>query len=120
MKKYITAFLTIVTILMLVGCNSETPKLCNGQYNAVGDYEEFMTPYIELDTDKNEFRLCAGAIVSYSEYGTYKETKGTLIATTQNTTFTFEIKNEKTLVLIDNGGYVSLQIPINTQFVFNN
>ena len=120
MKKYITAFLTIVTILMLVGCNSETPKLCNGQYNAVGDYEEFMTPYIELDTDKNEFRLCAGAIISYSEHGTYKETKGTLIATTQNTTFTFEIKDEKTLVLIDNGGYENLQIPINTQFVFDN
>ena len=120
MKRHITAFLIIETILMLVGCNSETPKLCNEQYNAVGDYDEFMTPYIKLDTDKNEFRLCSSAIVSYSEYGTYKETKGTLIATTQNTTFAFEIKNEKTLVLIDNGGYVNLQIPINTQFVFNN
>ena len=119
MKKYISLFLVTIGIFLFAGCDSEAPKLYNGTYNAVGDYEEYLTPYLELDTGKKEFRLGQGIIVSYSEYGTYKATKGKLIATSQNTTFTFEITDEKTLILIDNEGFEYPQIPINTQFVFS-
>lgn len=49
----------------------------------------------------------------------YEVENGTIIATSQSTTFEFEIKDKNTLVLIDNGDNEYFKIPINTQFVFS-
>ena len=100
-------------------CNSDTTSVLSGNYYAVGDYEEMLTPYLWLDTNENKFSLGAGSIVSYAENGFYEIVDGKIIATSQSTTFEFEIKDENTLVLIDNGDNEFIKIPINTQFVFS-
>lgn len=120
MKRFLCCFICIVLMLSSAGCNSNdnTPILSGGYY-AVGDYEEMLTPYLWLDTSTNEFSFGAGAIVSYAEHGGYEVENGTIIATSQSTTFEFEIKDKNTLVLIDNGDNEYFKIPINTQFVFS-
>ena len=90
-------------LFSFVGCDSDTTPVFSGSYYAVGDYEEMLTPYLSLDTDNNEFRFGAGSVVSYQEYGSYKIADGKIIATSQSTTFEFEIKDKNTLILIDNG-----------------
>jgi hypothetical protein len=107
-------------LLSLVGCNSDiNTSLLSGSYYAVGEYEEMLTPYFWLDTSKNEFQFGAGSIISYAEYGTYEIMDGKIIATSQSTTFEFEIRDENTLVLIDNGDNDYFKIPVNTQFVYS-
>ena len=78
-----------------------------------------LTPYLWIDTDENKFALGAGSIISYAEHGTYEIADGKVIATSQSTTFEFEIKDNNTLVLIDNGDNEYFKIPINTQFVYS-
>ena len=78
-----------------------------------------LTPYLWIDTDKNEFSLGAGSIISYAERGTYEIADGKVIATSQSTTFEFEMKDNTTLVLIDNGDNEYFKLPINTQFVYS-
>ena len=120
MKRFLCCFICIVLMLSSAGCNSnDNTPILSGSYYAVGDYEEMVTPYLSLDTDNNEFRFGAGSVVSYQEYGSYKIADGKIIATSQRTTFEFEIKDKNTLVLIDNGDNEYFKIPINTQFVFS-
>ena len=102
-----------------VGCDSNTTPVFYGSYYAVGDYEEMLTPYLFLDDDNNEFCFGPGSVVSYTEYGSYKIVDGKIIATSQSTTFEFEIKDKNTLILIDNGDNDFFKIPINTQFVYS-
>lgn len=104
---------------MLVACNSNTVLLHSGNYYAVGDYEEFLTPYLWLDTSENRFSFGAGSVISYAENGTYEIVDSKIIATSQSTTFEFEIKDKNTLVLTDNGNNEYFKIPISTQFAFS-
>lgn len=122
MRKFITLILVTLSVILFAGCNSDAPVLISGNYYAVGDYEEMLTPYLCIDTDKNEFQFGAGMVVSYAEYGTYKVADGVMIATSESTTYRFEIKDAETLVLIDNGDneYFKTLINTNTQFVLNN
>ncbi|MEE1198414.1 MAG: hypothetical protein U0K54_04630 [Acutalibacteraceae bacterium] len=119
MKRMICCLICLLILFSFAGCNSDTSHVCSGSYYAVGDYEEMLTPYLWIDTDKNEFALGAGSIISYAEYGTYEIADGKVIATSQSTTFEFEIKDNNTLVLIDNGDNEYFKIPINTQFVYS-
>ena len=89
------------------------PKVTSFFIQAVG------LAYLSLDTDNNEFRFGAGSVVSYQEYGSYKIADGKIIATSQSTTFEFEIHDKNTLILIDNGDNDFFKIPINTQFVYS-
>ena len=119
MKRFIALFLITISVFLFVGCRSDAPKPTPGFYYAVGDYEQFLTPYLLLETDKNQFSFGAGSVVSYAEHGSYKVSDGIITATTQRTTFEFEIKDSKTLVLIDVGDSDSYNIPVGTQFVFS-
>ena len=119
MKRIIRCLICLLILLSLVGCNSDTSLVCSGNYYAVSDYEEMLTPYLWIDIDKNEFSLGAGSIVSYAEYGTYEIADGKVIATSQSTTFKFKIKDKNTLVLIDNGDNDYFKIPVNTQFIYS-
>lgn len=121
MKQILCCLIGIFVLTSAVGCTSDsnTPSLLSGNYYAVGDYEEMLTPYLYLDTEKNEFRFGTGLVVSYAEYGTYEVVDGTLIATARSTTFQFEIKDQNTLILIDNGDNEYFKIPVNTEFVFS-
>lgn len=120
MKK-IACYLICLIALCLVGCNTpkNDPPLYSGDYWAVGDYERGTTPYLRLNTEKREFTFCEGALVSYAENGTYSLQDGVLVATTQNLTFRFEIKDERTLVLIDEDACAYFEMPVNTQFEYS-
>ena len=125
MKRIIALCLLTICVFLTIGCNSnvghnsDTPDLLSGNYNAVGDYEEMLTPYFWINTENNEFQFGPGAVISYVEHGTYEVKNGVIIAASQTTTFRFEIKDAKTLILIENGDNDYFKIPINTQFVFS-
>ncbi len=118
MKRICCCLICLLMLFSTVGCSPDTSPVRSGSYYAVGDYEEMLTPYLWIDTDKNIFSLGAGAIVSYAEHGTYEIVDGKVIATSQRTTFEFEIKDRNTLVLINNGDNAYFKIPVDTQFVY--
>lgn len=121
MKRIISCVICLLVLFSFVACDSDAPtaSLISGSYYAVGDYKEMLTPYISLDTDNSEFRFGAGSVISYQEYGSYEIVDGNIVATSQSTTFEFEIKDKNTLVLIDNGDNEYFKIPVNTQFVYS-
>ena len=119
MKRIICCLICFLTLLSAVGCGSDTTPVLSGNYYAVGDYDEMLTPYLSLDTDNSKFRFGAGSVVSYQEYGSYKITDGKLIATSQYTTYEFEIKGDNTLVLTDNGDNDFFKIPVDTEFEYS-
>ena len=119
MKRIIVCLLCILVILLLTSCNSDATPVLSGNYYAVGDYEEMLTPYLLLDTTDNQFAFGPGSVVSYAEHGSYKITDGKIIATSLSTTYEFDIKDERTLVLVNNGDKKFFKIPIGTQFVYS-
>ena len=119
MKLMTCYFICLLVLLSFVGCNTDTNPVLSGNYYAVGDYEEMLTPYLWIDTDKNVFSLGAGSIISYSEHGKYEIADGKVIATSQITTLEFEIIDKNTLAMIDNGDNEYFKIPINTQFLYS-
>ena len=119
MKRIIYCLIFLLTLFSFVGCGSDTTPILSGSYYAVGDYEKMLTPYLWLDTNENKFSLGAGSVVSYAENGSHKILDGKIIATSQSTTFEFEIKDKNTLILIDNGDKDFFKIPISTQFVYS-
>ena len=119
MKRIFCSLVCFLILFSIAGCNSDTCPVRSGNYYAVGDYEEMLTPYLWIDTDNNEFRFGAGSVVSYQEYGSQKIADGKIIATSQSTTCKCEIKDKNTLVLIDNGDNDYFKIPVNTQFIYS-
>ena len=120
--KRIACFLTALLVLcVLAGCstNQNDGKLYSGYYLAQGDYARGTTPYVTLDTEKREFSFCEGALVSYAESGTYSVQEGILVATTQSMTFRFDLKDSRTLVLIDEDAGAYFEIPVNAEFVYS-
>ena len=120
MIRVVSFFICLILLMSFSCCNTdnnETSLHC-GEYYAVGDYSEMLTPYLWLDTDQNEFSFGMGIAVSYAEGGTYKVVDGVIIATSQNITLHFDIVDKNTLVLID-GDNEYFKIPINTQFIFS-
>lgn len=113
-------FALFCVAIFFTGCNSENraPELYSGHYYAIGEYKSGLTPYVLIDTDNKDFSICEGHLVSYAEIGTYEIRDGKLTATTQTTTFTFEIKDAKTLVLVQIGEDLFTLLPIGTQFVY--
>lgn len=119
MKRIICCLICFLTLLSAVGCSSDTPPVLSGNYYAVGDYDEMLTPYLCLDVNENTFSLGAGSVVSIELYGSYKITDGKLIATSRDTTLEFEIKDNNTLVLIDNGEKEIFEILHDTEFEYS-
>ena len=121
MKRIISFFICLIILISFSSCNADNnaTSLRSGNYYAVGDYEEMLTPYLWLDTDQKTFSFGAGSVISYAECGNYAVVDGSIIATSQSTTFQFEIVDKNTLILIDNGDNEYFKIPVNTQFVFS-
>ena len=103
MKKLLIMVLTLTFLFGLVGCSSINLK--SGYYYTVGEYEEFMTPYVKLNFDDNSFSFGEGTLLSYAERGSFEIKGERITASTQNTTFVFEIKDSSSIILIDCGGY---------------
>ena len=119
MKRVFYSLLCVIVLFSFTACSSDTTALISGSYYAVGDYEKMLTPYLRLNTSENNFFFGPGSVVSYAENGTYVVVDGKIVATSQNTTFEFEIEDKKTLVLIDNGDVDGFKIPVTTKFVFS-
>ena len=73
---------------------------------------------MSLSLDDNTVRVGAGSLFSLQAYGSFEINGSKLIATSQITTFVFEIKDSRTLVLIDNGDNENFQLAENTVFIF--
>lgn len=119
--KRLTAFAVCLALLFaFAGCGTDRSdiELVSGKYYLVGDYEEHMTPCLWLDMDENTFVLGAGLAVSYAERGSFEVSDGKLTATSQSTTYAFEIKDSQTLMLTDIGDKELFQLPENAEFVF--
>lgn len=121
-KQYIVLFSICLSIfLVLVGCNtnpSNDVDLLSGTYFKDGAYAEVETPYLHLDFENNSFRFGQSMVMSYAEGGTFKIEAGKLIAESQSATFVFEIKNAKTLVLIDSGDSEIFQESEGSKFIY--
>ena len=103
MKKSLIMVLTLTFLFGLVGCSSINLK--SGYYYMVGEYEEFSTPYVKLNFDDKSFAFGEGTLLSYAERGSFEIKGERITASTQNTTFVFEIKDSSSIILIDCGGY---------------
>ena len=97
----------------------DEPALRSGVYEAVGDYEEGMTPYIHLDTDSRQFSMGQGFALSYAEQGTYSVENDTLICPSPNAEFRFTVKDADTLELTVNGDTEVFKDLVGLQFVFS-
>ena len=104
MKKIISIIVLLAIVLSFSGCNSNASRdaLISGDYDAVGDYPEYMTPNLRLDLEENTFHLCMGAVVSYAERGSFVILGNQLMCKSQNAFFIFEITDNNTLVLTHN------------------
>ena len=120
MKKAITLILLVIVCICLVSCKNSVSKceLASGTYYASGNYEEFLVPYVQLDFEDYSFSMGMGAIISYEEHGTFTVADNRLTATTQLGKAVFEIKNDSTLVLIEQN-IPAWELPENLEFVYH-
>ena len=121
MKRIFIFALCLIHVLLFVGCNSvETEEnLTSGTYYMVGDFEEGLTPYVSLSLEDGGFAMGAGSVVSFQAQGSFSVEGNSLVAKTQISTFVFEIKDSKTLILIDNGDNEFFQLKENTEFIYS-
>ena len=121
MKKIVVAFLFVIVAVSFVACQnaqSDPCELPSGTYYMVGEFEEMMTPYLALNFEDHTFRMGAGSLVSYQEYGSFIVSDNRITATSQSTVFVLEIKDNNTLILVDNGDNEYFKMPNNSEYVF--
>ena len=118
MKRFIAACMCFVFLLVLVGCNSTNLK--SGYYYLDGDFPEYMTPYVSLHLNGGSFCFGKGTLLSYAERGSFTIIGKKIVATTQNTVFVFEIKDQTSFVLTNCGGYDSFAEYVGLEFVYHN
>ena len=119
MKRFFILTFFLLFLLAFVGCNSSKSeeKLISGTYYMSGDFDEGLTPYVSLSLEDGGFAMGAGSIVSLQAQGSFSVEGNSLVATTQISTFVFEIKDSKTLILIDSGDNEFFQLKENTEFI---
>ena len=123
MKKTVVAFLFVIVAVSFVACQnaqSDPCELPSGTYYMVGEFEELMTPYLALNFEDHTFRMGAGSLVSYEEHGSFIVSDNRITATSQSTVFVFEIKDNNTLILVDNGDNEYFMMPENAEYIFRN
>ena len=123
MKRTVALFLSIIIIIGLTACQNTESDSCDlpsGTYYMVGEFEELMTPYLALNFEDHTFRMGAGSLVSYQEYGSFIVSDNRITATSQSTVFAFEIKDNNTLILVDNGDNEYFMMPENAEYIFRN
>ena len=123
MKKLSLLFLSVIVAVSFVACQytqSDPCELPSGTYYMVGEFEEMMTPYLHLNFEDHTFRMGAGSLVSYQEYGSFIVSDNRITATSQSTVFVFEIKDNNTLILVDNGDNEYFMMPENAEYIFRN
>jgi hypothetical protein len=118
MKRTLCVIICAVLVFSLMGCSLGGNRLPSGFYYAEGEYEEYLTPYLLLDTEDQTFSFGGGTVLSYAERGSYMVVGEKLVAKTQNATYTFEIKDDNTIVL-SHDCEAPAKLKAGTQFVYN-
>lgn len=131
MKRIFCIIACLLMILPLCACKADnTVPLHSGYYYAAGDYgsqsdfPKLITPYLELDTESQTFRLGRGVLLSHSVQGTYKIRNNKIIAASQFSSckissYTFEIKDSETVILIDCKNHSKTELPIDAEFIYS-
>ena len=120
--KLICILLCLCTVTFtLCACHNKPDKdiLKTGHYfiSSDEDFEFGKTPFIHVNTDENTISISQGLLYSYIEFGDFEIDNNTLTAATQNTTFTFTIKDSNTLILVEN--YEFFELPENATFKYS-
>ncbi len=122
MKKntYVLSVLLVLMVLLCVsGCRNEPEsEILSGTYYAVGDYNQPLVPYVEVNTEDRTISIGMGDVVDYAERGSFKIKGNKLTAETQNGNFNFIIIDNKTLRYIDNS-VTDFILPSNMRFVLD-
>ena len=118
MKRFFIFVLCFLFLSSLVGCSSTDLK--SGYYFLVGDYEEHTTPYVIINFEDNSFSFGNALIQSYAERGSFTVKGEKITATTQNTTFVFEIIDPSSIILIDCGEYKPFADYMGLEFAYSN
>jgi len=122
MKRIVIVFLAMIIVIGLMSCQNTKSDPCDlpsGTYYMVGEFEKFMTPYLNLNFDDHTFEMGAGDLVSYAEIGSFVVKDNKITATSQSTVFVFEITDRNTLMLVDNGDNEHFKMPENSEYVFD-
>ncbi len=101
----------------VAACGSNT-SVKNGIYYMVCENEFGMVPNIRLSLEDSSCSLSGGLAMSYSEHGNFEIHEGKLIVYSQTTTYVFEILDDDTLVLIDNGNG-GIILSDNSKFIYS-
>ena len=117
MKKILIAILCFVLLFVLGGCTTTTIE--SGYYYLVGEYEAFATPYVKINFDDDTFTFGESSIISYAERGSFKIKGERITASTQNTTFVFDIKDTSSIILIDCGNYEPFVKYEGSEFIYS-
>ena len=120
--KHICILLCLCTITFtLCACRNDSDEgiLKTGHYfiSSNENYSFGTTPCIYINTDENILDISRGTLYSYAERGNFEIDNNTLTATTQNTTFTFTIKDSNTLILVENHEF--FELPENATFIYS-
>ena len=121
MKRMVAFFLSMIVVLGLVACQNTKSDPCDlpsGTYYMEGEFDEFLTPYLQLNFEDHTFHMGEGDVISYAERGAFIVKGNRITATSQSTVFVFEITDKDTLVLIDNGDNEKFKMPENSEYVF--
>ncbi|MBQ8057005.1 MAG: hypothetical protein IJ275_01580 [Ruminococcus sp.] len=118
MKKIsllLAVVICVATLFCGCGTNNDEVVLKTGNYDSIGmgyievpeEFKGNADPCLYLDTEEMTFIYSFSPSMSYAEYGTYTVQDGTLIASAPiGKTYTFEIKDENTLAIVDNDGNI--------------
>lgn len=115
-KRIFVFALCVMMLLALAGCSADTDGGLRSGFYFLDCDDEMGSPYVHLNVDENTFELCSSMMTSYSESGSFQVIAGQVIALTQNTSFIFQISEDKTLVLVGNNDFFDL--PENAEFTF--
>lgn len=91
----------------------------SGTYEMAGDFDEGLTPYVWLSLEDGSVAIGAGSLASFQVQGSFEIEGNTVVAQTQLGTFVFEIKDSKTLVLIDSGDSEFFQLNEGLEFIYS-
>lgn len=122
MKKLTGIFLCFIILVFSVGCSNNTTTVKDGYYFAEGNYDKGLTPFIRFNIEHQTFSTSSGLYYDYIIWGNYEIKENILIANVEDNrhpNFKFEIKNQNTIVLIDNEDGRMYEDLINQEFKFS-
>ena len=119
MKRTLCIVFALLFVIMLGGCSAKDKEVSSGIYYCKGDYEQYKTPYVWVDTSDGFFTMGEGTTSTNVLTGSFTVEEDRLIATASPYTLIFEIKGSKTLVLTDSENFTLFKLPEDAKFILS-